>query len=185
MMENEVIIDGCNVAECMYYDYEDCSASAVFDTYGELINCQECKEIEDCYFKQLQCVKAKNEKLKSLINMHLTTFDECCANGLIMSNNMSEVLNLKATDKMEFKQYYKAENERLKDNLSDAEAIILTYQTELKELYKSNDKLQAENEKLKKEIMLIRQGYDEESCIETCPEVQVLRKELDNFRRID
>lgn len=38
-------------------------------------------------------LKAENEKLKSLINMHLTTFDKCCVNGLIMSNNMSEVLN--------------------------------------------------------------------------------------------
>lgn len=128
-MQNEVIIDGVNVAECEFFEPK----AQVMQCHRGAIT-QRCKE-NNCYFKQLQRAKSENEKLKN--------------------------------------------------NLSDAEAIILTYQTELKELYKSNDKLQAENKKLKKEIMLIRQGYDEESCIETCPEVQALRKELDNFRRID
>lgn len=51
---NEIYIDGCNVAECKYYHYKGCSANGL-----------QCKNCPDCYFKQLQRLKAENEKLKA------------------------------------------------------------------------------------------------------------------------
>ena len=92
-MKNEVIIDGCNVIECEFYDDLECNAYRQ-EYWEPQDNTKDlCKEHPNCYFKQLQRVKSENEKLKRQINMHLTTFDKCCANGLIMSNNMSEALN--------------------------------------------------------------------------------------------
>ena len=84
-----IIIDGCNVAECMYTNG---LYNGVYGCINLNLNPACCKN-PNCYFKQLQRVKQENEKLKRLINMNLTTFDECCVNGLIMSNNMSEVLD--------------------------------------------------------------------------------------------
>lgn len=62
---NKVIIDGCNVAECQYYFYEDtekahtCRLIQVDDDLHYI-----CKDNPDCYFKQLQRAKAENKKLK-------------------------------------------------------------------------------------------------------------------------
>ena len=88
MGNNEVIIDGCNVAECEFFGkYNVCKA------YVYMPKSCGCDYNPNCYFKQLQRIKSENEELKRLINMHLTTFDKCCVNGLIINNNMSEVLN--------------------------------------------------------------------------------------------
>lgn len=37
--------------------------------------------------------------------------------------------------------------------------------------------LRAELEDYKKEIMILRNGYDEEDCTSTCPNIQLLEKE--------
>ena len=85
-------INGCNVTECEFYDDLECNAyrQEYWESQDNTKDLCECHS--NCYFKQLQRVKSENEKLKRLINTHLTTFDKCCMNGLIMSNNMSEVL---------------------------------------------------------------------------------------------
>ena len=56
MMTEEIIIDGVNVAACKFY------------TKGISDFCEEkdwyCADIKDCYFKQIQRLKAENEELK-------------------------------------------------------------------------------------------------------------------------
>lgn len=66
-MENEVIIDGCNVAECEFYDYKYCKLCDMKAALDELIvHRQYCDRTinQNCYFKQLQKAKAENERLK-------------------------------------------------------------------------------------------------------------------------
>ena len=67
MMQNEVIIDGCNVAECEYFN----------NVINEEPYCNideehlyTCNSDNNCYFKQLQRAKAENEKLKAELDKY-------------------------------------------------------------------------------------------------------------------
>ena len=55
-MTEEIIIDGCNVAECNFYTKGISDFCVEKDWY--------CADIKDCYYKQLQRLKAENEELK-------------------------------------------------------------------------------------------------------------------------
>ena len=60
-----IIIDGADVSECGFFhpEYGDkyCHIALAFsEDYGE---CLECENNPDCYFKQLQRLKAENEEL--------------------------------------------------------------------------------------------------------------------------
>jgi hypothetical protein len=62
-MQNEVIIDGCNVTECGFYlNHNDLNCACDMES-----SCK-CKENHNCYFKQLQRAKAENEKLKLMLS---------------------------------------------------------------------------------------------------------------------
>lgn len=70
-MTKEIIIDGCNVAECEYlqedytrYDlcgneHEEHNKCEIMTAYEDLIN--ECQDNHNCYFKQLQRLKKELE----------------------------------------------------------------------------------------------------------------------------
>ena len=76
-MSNEVIIDGCNVAECYFYYKGECRCELnCIDLYEnktimELAtrnpehNYMECEPSQNCYYKQLKRHEAENEKLKA------------------------------------------------------------------------------------------------------------------------
>ena len=54
-MSNEVIIDGCNVAECVCYQKEVHTRTEIF--YNHCLETNKCcgsKDNYSCYFKQLQ-----------------------------------------------------------------------------------------------------------------------------------
>ncbi len=61
----EIIIDGVNVAECEHLipkkDIKWCECSAYCSPYPECVSYDLCKG-KNCYFKQLQRLKAGNEK---------------------------------------------------------------------------------------------------------------------------
>lgn len=57
-MENEIIIDGVNVAGCKYYHYKGCTANNLCKCNSRLNVCK------NCYYKQLQRLKQENEKLR-------------------------------------------------------------------------------------------------------------------------
>ena len=59
MEEEEIIIDGVNVAECCCYNKDD-------EPYCCELYTIQCEE-QDCYFKQLQRLKQENEKYKQFI----------------------------------------------------------------------------------------------------------------------
>ena len=58
-----IIIDGCNVAECMYFDNAMCQAEKRAD--GNTIT--ECFGFT-CYFKQLQRLKIKLKAIREVLN---------------------------------------------------------------------------------------------------------------------
>lgn len=60
-MTEEIIIDGCNVAECDCYDNTYCLWSK---KYHEIRITPKCEIVKDCYFKQLQRAKADIAELK-------------------------------------------------------------------------------------------------------------------------
>ena len=60
---NEVIIDGCNVAECIYYNPDKLANCGMF-ALGDF----KC-EGQICLYKQLQRAKAENETLKAELRL--------------------------------------------------------------------------------------------------------------------
>ena len=71
-MENEVIIDGCNVAECKFFikeyieDFPDDNGVRIERFCA--IEQKQCHDKVNCYFKQLQREKAENKKLKLMLS---------------------------------------------------------------------------------------------------------------------
>ena len=67
-MEREIIIDGVNVAGCGYFCEADkeCSICGM-GTDGEDTFCRDCKDNSNCYYKQLQQLKAENERLSTTL----------------------------------------------------------------------------------------------------------------------
>lgn len=63
---NEVIIDGCNVAECEFFQSEYLEDNSVFCEFCTLFY-NACLNNPDCYFKQLQ--RAKAEKQEKVLKM--------------------------------------------------------------------------------------------------------------------
>lgn len=61
-MENEVIINGCNVAECEFFQSEYLEDDSVFCEFCTIWY-NACLNNPDCYFKQLQRLKDKSEKI--------------------------------------------------------------------------------------------------------------------------
>ena len=57
----EIIIDGVNVAKCQCFENDKCLWCKKYYENNVTPNC---KEVKDCYFKQLQRLKQENEELK-------------------------------------------------------------------------------------------------------------------------
>ena len=66
--------------------------------------------------------------------------------------------------------FYDKEKEELLMDLEHYKFCTRMYKTEAAQL-------RAELEDYKKEIMLLRNGYDEEDCTRTCPNLQLLERE--------
>lgn len=70
-------IDGCNVAECKHFEDADC-----FNPAETVLSCE---SQPNCLFKQLQRLKAENEKLKN-------KKDEYYQNCLTYERQISELI---------------------------------------------------------------------------------------------
>lgn len=96
MTDEKIIIDGVDVSECEYFDYEN---EGTKECYAHLNEC----EANNCYFKQLKHTetKLKIEKkyrgiTKRLINLLRTKEQEC--NDLISENDfLLQKLEVKET----------------------------------------------------------------------------------------
>jgi len=58
----EIIIDGVNVAECCCFETQHCLWAK---KYYEILPTPLCKEVKDCYYKQLKRLEQKNAELKA------------------------------------------------------------------------------------------------------------------------
>ena len=90
---SEVIIDGCNVAECEYYQIEANELYPKAQYCGSMRNTF-CENEPDCYFKQLQRAKAENEKLKETLNEikeRILLQDKCTDYNCINCDKYTEI----------------------------------------------------------------------------------------------
>lgn len=77
-MTKEIIIDGVDVSECKYF----CKFTTICrnENIGRVVH-PRCKNVVDCYFRQLKRVEQKLEKIKANCN---ETLSECsCKNPII------------------------------------------------------------------------------------------------------
>lgn len=100
---NSILIDGCNVAECPFYQYQtpddykmkypesgDCEIGMAgylfnYDRINEELE-KACISNHNCHFKQLQRAKSENEKLKAYIDSCNDEFG-CEEMSIIKSEN--------------------------------------------------------------------------------------------------
>lgn len=178
---SEIIIDGCNVAECEFYKVmEDCDGiHDICELYDEYCNTK-----KNCYFKQLQRAKAELEQYKKDIKDGV---------GCIQCKEKLENCALK----LELEQYKKStqatydyleiernrlvsETKILKADIEELKESNDSYDIDVRALLSEKDKLKAENEKLKKEINLY-------NCSANCykyKESEKYRKALEEIKKI-
>lgn len=113
MTNNEIIIDGVNVAECEFIDNGEIKNACKLGYWTDVLDyTPNCVNNKKCVFKklalQLQRAKAELEQYKASKQASYESMQEQ------WNNAVNELRDLKASDKIEFKQYYKAENERMK-----------------------------------------------------------------------
>ena len=124
-MENEVIIDGCNVAECMFVQtdhYLETPCCIMKIARNEVIGI--CKNRPNCYFKQLQRAKAESEQYKKDIKDGVGCIQ--CKKELENDTLHITIEKLKADlSQAETSLYaWKAENEKLKLMLSEKYGVF-------------------------------------------------------------
>lgn len=105
---NEIIIDGCNVAECEFYQIEANELYPEAQYCGSMRNTF-CENEPNCYFKQLQRLKAENDTL------HIT-IEKLKGDLYIAEDSLKD-----------YEAHYnrlEAENERLKKELDDLKRIL-------------------------------------------------------------
>ena len=68
MNDKQIIIDGVNVAECMYFDKNAVVFNCIEDTTSGDKGCYKCKDNPNCYYKQLKRAEQKLDKIKKVCN---------------------------------------------------------------------------------------------------------------------
>lgn len=109
MMNKPIIIDGVDVRKCGFFhpEYDEyCHIALAFsENYGE---CMKCKDNPDCYYKQLQRLKAENKKLLKELQYR---YEEMNTKGfLLMGETIEYWKNLKiANEKLKRDKKYRLE----------------------------------------------------------------------------
>lgn len=128
MENNEIYIDGVNVAGCEFHlKDEKYSCELSFINQEELCKCN---DVQDCYYKQLKRLEQENKDLKVLLEV---------AN----QENIREGENT-----FNLVKFYRNENETLKDNINHLQAIIDDGRAENKRFREENKELKEQNETL-------------------------------------
>lgn len=65
-MAESIIIDGCNVAECMYFNDKNKKCRTFSYGDGVKFTSYKCEQDKNCYYKQLQKLKQENEKFRKI-----------------------------------------------------------------------------------------------------------------------
>ena len=152
-MNDEIIIDGVNVAECYFYYNGECRCELnCIDLYEnktiiELAqrspehNYMECKPSENCYFKKLKRLEAEKQDLIDYFELRESGMQEDI-----------QYWKNKAQELYKQLEKYKAENEKLREHLKKWQKFLSKGYCDCE----VNESLRAENEKLKKEIEKMR-----------------------------
>ena len=152
-MENEVIIDGCNVAECKFYTNlkMDCSLMPLQNLA--------CSKNPNCYFKQLQRAKAENDTLHITISKLKADLSQAETSLYAWK---AENEKLKSRNKL-YKKIIKENIEKANNNFMILTACIQGNLTvdEVKE----HAKLNAKNDELKRKLKSYKQALEEISEI--------------------
>lgn len=106
-------VDGCNVAECEFIDNGEVKNACKLGYWTDVLDyTPNCVNNKKCVFKklalQLQRAKAELEQYKKSKQASYENMQEQ------WNKAVNELRDLKASDQIEFKQYYKAENDKLK-----------------------------------------------------------------------
>ena len=167
---NKVIIDGIDVSECKHFGiYKNRITQEVYQFCNK--SGENCEELKDCYYKQLQRAKAEYDDL------HLSYAGCKTANtGLKELNEKLQAENDNLKDDIDKQQLYmdslEQENKKLKSNIYP-QTNYTTQQFYTKEEY---DKLQQENEQIKKDYAKLH--IDFAKCNE---ENEWLEKEVETW----
>ena len=79
MTDKHIIIDGCDVSGCKYFDShcKECKAE-YYTRYGyEIVKFNSCKDNPNCYFKQLKRKEQECEELKKEIKTKTYHWEQC------------------------------------------------------------------------------------------------------------
>ena len=127
MENNEIYIDGVNVAGCRYFQDGMCYAEKDNEGYTDI----ECNyDNYDCYFKQLERIKPENKALYVLKNSLCKMIDE----------DSEKIKSLEQENK-ELKEKYAHVLELAKTNADSNEYCLQELEKENKELKISNSNL--------------------------------------------
>ena len=66
MTDKQIIINGVDVSECIYYEYNMCTATK--DDYGDCSLCCQDYDMNDCYYKQL---KRKEQEVQQAMDNYV------------------------------------------------------------------------------------------------------------------
>ena len=123
-MTEEIIIDGVNVKKCDFFHPEygrDCHIALAFDYHNDKGTYYGCDQNLNCYYKQLQRLKQKNEKLKGIVK------DQChkCRIGDTTEDNYRKALEeirenlvkLKTNDEDDFTYEYSKIEDKINEVL--------------------------------------------------------------------
>ena len=73
MTDKQIIIDGVDVGECIYYQYNMCTATK--DNYGDCSFYCKDYDMNDCYYKQLKRKEQECEELRKDIERWKSNFN--------------------------------------------------------------------------------------------------------------
>ena len=119
MTENKpIIIDGVDVSECEYYQYDMCTATK--DNYGDCSSYCKDYDMKNCYFKQLaRKTRECEQKDKEIDELHLIIDRLLDASGYDKNTSTAEDFE-DVYENMQYEQglldQLKAENEKYKKN---------------------------------------------------------------------
>lgn len=113
----KIIIDGVNVAKCKYYHYKGCTAN----NFGK---CDSCSEIyKNCYYKQLQCLKQENEKLRKATEISVDKIN-VSVNAKVYYKMKKALEEIKEIAK--FHQYFNPEFLEIKGDIGQLQDLKMT-----------------------------------------------------------
>ena len=170
------MIDNVDVSECEFYDNYECNCHISECWEPEDRSKMLCRQVDDCYYKQLQRTKQELQKFQDMAKKGLEEFKDVggcwgCGLQLQLNQDIEDIKQLKAEN-----ERLKEEIDFLKKELECSKKLRKRMQNDLLKSDRINDKLKAENE-----IILNRlTQYEEDADVQVCLFSDLKRLEQEN-----